>query len=206
MVAAFSLPLLGVATSGDSRPRDWIVAVSISAAACLGAFLFLRVAVRGLCSWRVTVEKRGDGFWLKRSALGFRWGKRVSINSALLVSPAYQRGDWGYSVWLRPKRGRKALVVKPTLISPSISEAKSAGKAHGDLLASHLGVSVEIDESWVRHEDVAARRHHADESFTAERQKQIPISNCASNRAPTASTLLWKAAPPGRGGREWPAP
>jgi len=97
-------------------------------------------------------------------------------------------------------------VVKPTLISPSISEAKSAGKAHGDLLASHLGVSVEIDESWVRHEDVAARRHHADESFTAERQKQIPISNCASNRAPTASTLLWKAAPPGRGGREWPAP
>lgn len=163
VVAVFSLPLLGVATSGDSRPQDWLVAVLISAAACVGAFLFLRVAVRGLCSWRVTLEKRSDGFQLTRSALGFRWGKRVSLDSALLVYPAYQRGDWGYSVWLKPKRGRKSLVVKPTLKSSSISEAKTAGKAHGDLLASHLGVPVGIDESWERHEDVAARRHHADE-------------------------------------------
>lgn len=163
-LAAFSLPLLGVATSGDSRPQDWIVAILILAAACVGAFLFLRVAFRGLCSWRVTLEKRSDEFRLTRSALGFRWGKRVSLDSVLLVSPAYQRGDWGYSVWLKPKRGWKSLVVKPTLRSASISEAKSAGKAQGDLLASHLGVPVEIDESWVRHEDVAVRRHHADES------------------------------------------
>jgi len=162
-VAAFSLPLLGVATSSDSRPHDWLVAVLISAAACLGAYLFLRVAIRGLCSWRVTLERRDDGFRLTRSALGVRWGKRVSLDSTLLVSPAYQRGVWGYSVWLKPKRGRKSLVVKPTLKSPSISEAKSAGKALADLLALHLGVSVEIDESWGRHEDVAARRHHADE-------------------------------------------
>jgi hypothetical protein len=162
-VAAFSLPLLGVATSGDSRPQDWLVAVAISAVACLGAFLFLRVAFRGLCSWHVTIERRAEGFLLTRSALGFKWGGRVSLESALLVSPAYQRGDWGYSVRLRPKRGAKALMVKPTLISPSISEAKSSGKAHGDLLSSHLGVPVEMDESWVRHEDVAARRHHADE-------------------------------------------
>ena len=49
-LAAFSLPLLGVATSGDSRPQDWIVAILILAAACVGAFLFLRVAFRGLCS------------------------------------------------------------------------------------------------------------------------------------------------------------
>lgn len=163
VAAAFSLPLVGVITSGDSRPRDWIIAVAILAAACLGGFMFLRIAVRGLCSWRVTIEKSTNGFRLTRSALGFKWGKQISVDSALLVSPAYQRGDWGYSVWFKPKIGRKALVVKPSLRFPSISEAKFAGRLHGDLLASHLGVPVEIDESWMRHEDIAGKRHHADE-------------------------------------------
>ncbi|MEI6516341.1 MAG: hypothetical protein WCO77_10205 [bacterium] len=160
----FSLPLLGlVIRRQTSSLADWLIAVTLFLFSVGGLVLFGKVALRSFCPWHVEVENTGRNIRIARRLFGIPIIREINCNAVLILKPSYQRGDWGYQIWIKAVQGRECLVVKPHLESSDILQAKQAGRDVLNLLSTFLRIGVE-EVSWDLSIAVASRGHHADDN------------------------------------------
>jgi len=163
VVVFFSLPLAGLAFRHGASIGDWVIAISISSFACILAYLLARIFLTQVAPWQIGIKRCDGEFVVQKKFLGINFKKSVGLEAILLVSPVYQRGDWGYAIWLTDGIHPKSLIMRPSLCSSNITKALSVGMLQAKRLAPLIKVPVKSCESWLNYSDTAKKmRHHCE--------------------------------------------
>jgi hypothetical protein len=160
LAVIFSLPLVGLILEYNASISDWVLAGGVGGSACIGGYFLLKLSYNQIAPWERTIERGENYFFVRKRIFGISFTRRVGIDAVLIVSPIYQRGDWGYAIRIKSDMRGEDLIVRPTLCSSDINKAESAGVLLAGRISSLIGVPVELSEAWIGYSATAKKMSH----------------------------------------------
>lgn len=158
--AMFSVPLVGVLFSKSSDVSDLMISLVLSGIGWIIVFFVIRIVMRSVLPWRIQISCARDHILIKPELLFITWAKRISRDCSIVLEPAYQRGDWGYTVWLNDNAGKRLLILRPTLISSDIEQAKQDGIHWCREISKFLGLNIQLHKKWGYYSNIASKMGH----------------------------------------------
>lgn len=155
MVTAAGCLMIGVCLSvavsavlGMASLRDLALALLFVVGALLPGWI-LRLGFFAFLPVRYEVRPLATGGVETRWRLGLlrrRW-RAFTRQPLIAVTPAYQRGEWGFVLRLRNANGSGFLLSSPTIGNESRERAMHDGSEEAAAIGTHLGISVQT-EGW----------------------------------------------------------
>lgn len=159
----FSVPLVGVVFSASSRTSDFLIAAALSGIPWILVLFVIRLIFRSMIPWEININSCNDHILIRRKLFCTLWTQKMSKQCSIVSKPAYQRGDWGYSIWIKDYDGKDLLIFRPTLVSSNIKKANDDATCKCLEISDFFGISMSLHEKWEQYSEVAfTRKHHID--------------------------------------------